>query len=79
QDKYVSLTVRQSTGRTTSCTISETCELRELMEWWCRCERGDMDRTRFIFDGIQLVRHDTPQQFGMGDGDVIHVMMSYGG
>ena len=65
-------------GNETYFAMRQTRPLKHLMDAFCNRRGVSPLSIRFLLEGNLIKETDTPQQLGMEDGDVIHVMGTIG-
>ncbi|KAL1807574.1 small ubiquitin-related modifier 1-like [Daucus carota subsp. sativus] len=79
-DEKITLTVKGHTGNKFSFTMKRHETFLGLKTAYCESRGyGDHKNTRFIWNGKQLCCRDTPNDFGIENGDVIDAVLSLRG
>ena len=70
----ITLTVMELTGNAFSFTMKRNQTFLELKTAYC-----EHKQTGFIWNGKQLCCRDTPNDFGIENGDVVHAVLNMRG
>lgn len=53
--------------------VKSTALMKKVIDAYCKLQCQDRDALRFVFDGIRIQDHDTPNSLEMEDGDIVDV------
>ncbi|CEL93224.1 unnamed protein product [Vitrella brassicaformis CCMP3155] len=73
--EHLNLKVKSPDGQEVFFKIKRSTKLEKLMNAYCNRLGQSQEGVRFLFDGERVHPHQTPEELGLEDGDVIDAMV----
>jgi hypothetical protein len=71
--KHINIKVKDQQENEVFFKIKRTTPMEKLMNAYCQQKGMTFDSVRFMFDGVRVVKEDTPSSLEMDEGDMIEV------